>query len=76
MQTCIRDSQKQPPEVYYEESVLKISRNPQENTCARVSFLTVFVRLFFNSVCPKSNLENKRKPATLLKKDSDTGVFL
>ena len=39
----------------------KISQNSQENTCARVSF--------FNKVAGL-------KPATLLKRDSGTGVFL
>ena len=39
----------------------KISQNSQGNTCARVSF--------FNKVAGL-------KPATLLKRDSGTGVFL
>ena len=39
---------------------LKISQNSQENTCARVSFYIV------------AGLT----PATLLKRDSGTGVFL
>ena len=30
--------EKQPPEVLYKKVFLKILRNPQENTCARVSF--------------------------------------
>ena len=50
MQTCIRDSQNQPLDMFYGKKVfLKISQNSQENTCARVSylrasFLTVFIR--------------------------------
>ena len=40
--------------------LLEISQNSQENTCARD---------FFNKVAGL-------KAATLLKKDSDTGVFL
>ena len=40
---------------------LEISQNSQENTCARVSF--------FNKVAGL-------RPATLLKRDSGTGVFL
>ena len=40
---------------------LEISQNSQENTCARVSF--------FNKVADL-------RPATLLKRDSGTGVFL
>ena len=32
--------QKQPQEVFYKKVFLKILQNSQENTCARVSFLT------------------------------------
>ena len=39
---------------------LEISQNSQENTCDRVSFL----------------IKLKARPATLLKRDSGTGVFL
>ena len=42
---------------------LEISQNSQENTCARVSFL------IFNKVAGL-------RPATFLKRDSGTNVFL
>ena len=47
--------------VLLKKAFWKISQNSQENTCARVSF--------FNKVAGL-------KPATLLKRDSGTGVFL
>ena len=39
LQKFIKKRQKQPLEVFYKKSVLKISQNSQETTCARVSFL-------------------------------------
>ena len=37
--------QKQPPEMFYEKKVLLvISQNSQENTCARLSFSSNFIK--------------------------------
>ena len=70
---------------------LGISQNSQENTCARVSFLIKLqasalvapsdrssrANLIFKSVVLKNfvNFTGGLRPATLLKRDSNAGVF-
>ena len=55
-----RKYQKQPLEVSVKKVFLKISKNSQENTCSRISFL----------------IKLQTEAGNFIKKDSGTGAFL